>query len=165
MMKISNRREALKSIATAGVGALLATDAGVAEAAPIQIAGRPIEVTITAATPQTVRIVIQPIENGPALPIPQDGALVKADWGAPALRWRLRALADAADGTGVTVRSIEPRSAADLARLRAGDRIEGANSKGVANLGELRDLAKRGGTLVLTVRRGNAIVLLPLRVP
>src|SRR5689334_7751860 len=38
------------------------------------------------------------------------------------------ALADAADGAGVTVRSIEPRSAADLARPRAGDRIEGANS-------------------------------------
>ncbi|HEY3454396.1 MAG TPA: TIM-barrel domain-containing protein [Bryobacteraceae bacterium] len=88
MMKNSNRREALKSIATAGAGALLAGDAGLAEAAPIQIAGRPIEVTITAATPQTVRIVIQPIENGQPVPVPQDGALVKPDWGAPALRWR-----------------------------------------------------------------------------
>src|SRR5690348_9818331 len=88
MMKNSNRREALKSIATAGAGALLAGDAGLAEAAPIQIAGRPIEVTIIAATPQTVRIAIQPIENGQALPIPQDGALVKTSWGAPALRWR-----------------------------------------------------------------------------
>jgi Do/DeqQ family serine protease len=75
------------------------------------------------------------------------------------------ALADAPNGAGVTVRSIEPRSAADLARLRAGDRIEGANSKPVATLGDLREAAKRGGTLVLTVRRGNAVVLLPLRVP
>ncbi len=75
------------------------------------------------------------------------------------------ALADAPNGAGVTVRSIDPRSAADLARLRAGDRIEGANSKPVANLGDLREAAKRGGTLVLTVRRGNAVVLLPLRVP
>lgn len=74
-------------------------------------------------------------------------------------------LADAPNGGGVAVRSIEPRSAADLARLRAGDRIEGANSKSVANLDELRELARRGGTMVLTVRRGNAIVLLPLRVP
>jgi S1-C subfamily serine protease len=71
---------------------------------------------------------------------------------------------DAPDG-GVTVRSIEPRSAADQARLRAGDRIEGANGRNVANLDELRDVAKRGGTMVLTVRRGNAVVLLPLRVP
>jgi len=74
-------------------------------------------------------------------------------------------LADAPNGGGVTVRSIEPRSAADLARLRAGDRIEGANSKPVASLTDLREAAKRGGTLVLTVRRGNAVVLLPLRVP
>jgi serine protease Do/serine protease DegQ len=75
------------------------------------------------------------------------------------------ALADAPNAGGVTVRSIEPRSAADLARLRAGDRIEGANSKPVAGLADLREAAKRGGTLVLTVRRGNAVVLLPLRVP
>jgi serine protease Do/serine protease DegQ len=75
------------------------------------------------------------------------------------------ALADAPNGSGVTVRSIEPRSAADLARLRAGDRIEGANSKPVTNLADLRETARRGGTLVLTVRRGNAVVLLPLRVP
>jgi len=73
-------------------------------------------------------------------------------------------LADAPNG-GVTVRAIEPRSAADQARLRTGDRIEGVNSRTVANLNELREVAKRGGTLVLTVRRGNAIVLLPLRVP
>jgi S1-C subfamily serine protease len=75
------------------------------------------------------------------------------------------ALADAPNAGGVMVRSIEPRSAADLARLRAGDRIEGANSKPVASLADLREAAKRGGTLVLTVRRGNAVVLLPLRVP
>jgi Do/DeqQ family serine protease len=74
-------------------------------------------------------------------------------------------LADAPNGGGVMVRAVEPRSAADLARLRTGDRIEGANSRNVANLGELREVAKRGGTLVLTVRRGNAVVLLPLRVP
>src|SRR6185295_6939936 len=88
MMKTSNRREALKSIATTGACALLTSDAGLAETAPTQIAGRPIEVTVTAATPQTVRITIQPIENGQLVPISQDGALVKADWGTPALRWR-----------------------------------------------------------------------------
>jgi len=75
------------------------------------------------------------------------------------------ALADAPNSGGVLVRSIEARSSAELARLRSGDRIEAANGKNVANLGELRDVAKRGGTLVLTIRRGNAILLLPLRVP
>jgi Do/DeqQ family serine protease len=73
-------------------------------------------------------------------------------------------LADSPDG-GVQVRAVEPRSAADQARLHTGDRIEGANSRNVANLAELREAAKRGGTLVLTVRRGNAVVLVPLRAP
>jgi Do/DeqQ family serine protease len=72
-------------------------------------------------------------------------------------------LADAPDG-GVVVRAVEPRSAAE-ATVRVGDRIEGANRQSIANLKELRDVAKRGGTLVLTIRRGNAMVLVPLRAP
>jgi alpha-glucosidase/alpha-D-xyloside xylohydrolase len=44
--------------------------------------------TITAITPRTVRVTIQPIENGQPVPVPSDGALVQADWGAPAVRWR-----------------------------------------------------------------------------
>jgi Do/DeqQ family serine protease len=72
-------------------------------------------------------------------------------------------LADATSG-GVEVRSVEPRSAA-AQWLRNGDRIEGANSRNIANLKELRDVAKRGGALVLIVRRGNAVILVPLRAP
>ena len=82
MMKPSSRREALKNIATAGAGALLGGEAALAQQA------RPIEVTITAITPQTARITIQPIENGQPLPVPRDGALNREEWGAPALRWR-----------------------------------------------------------------------------
>jgi S1-C subfamily serine protease len=72
-------------------------------------------------------------------------------------------LADAANG-GVEVRAVEPRSAA-AQWLRNGDRIEGANSRNIANLKDLRDVAKRGGALVLIVRRGNAVILVPLRAP
>ena len=72
-------------------------------------------------------------------------------------------LADAPEG-GVVVRAVEPRSAAE-ASIRVGDRIEGANRQSIANLKELRDVARRGGTLVLTIRRGNAMVLVPLRAP
>jgi serine protease Do/serine protease DegQ len=72
-------------------------------------------------------------------------------------------LADAANG-GVEVRTVEPRSAA-AQWLRNGDRIEGANSRNIANLKDLRDVAKRGGALVLIVRRGNAVILVPLRAP
>jgi Do/DeqQ family serine protease len=73
------------------------------------------------------------------------------------------ALADASNG-GVEVRSVEPRSAA-AQWLRDGDRIESANSRTIANMKDLRDVAKRGGALVLTVRRGNAVILVPLRAP
>ena len=67
-------------------------------------------------------------------------------------------------GKGVEVRTIEPRSvAAQL--LRSGDRIEGANSRTIANLKDLREVTQRGGALVLTVRRGNSVILVPLRAP
>jgi Do/DeqQ family serine protease len=72
-------------------------------------------------------------------------------------------LADGANG-GVEVRSVEPRSAA-AQWLRNGDRIESANSRSIGNLKDLRDVARRGGALVLTVRRGNAVILVPLRAP
>jgi S1-C subfamily serine protease len=73
------------------------------------------------------------------------------------------ALADAANG-GVEVRSVEPRSTA-AQWLRNGDRIESANSRAITNLKDLRDVARHGGALVLTVRRGNAVILVPLRAP
>ena len=72
-------------------------------------------------------------------------------------------LADAADG-GVEIRAVEPRSAA--ARMfRKGDLIEGANRQAISNLRELRAVARRGGALELKIRRGNAMVLVPLRAP
>ena len=69
-------------------------------------------------------------------------------------------LADAEGG--VEVRAVEPRSAA-ASVLRKGDRIEGANRQSITSLKELREVAKRGGALVLKIRRGNAVVLVPLR--
>ena len=103
--------------------------------------------TPTAATPA-------PRSNGPA---------AGNDAGAmhPALEGVT--LIDAPEG-GVQVRAVDSNSRA-MQRLRAGDRIEGANNRGVANLKDLREIAKRGGTLVLTVRRGHAVVFVPLPAP
>jgi serine protease Do/serine protease DegQ len=67
-----------------------------------------------------------------------------------------------APGGGVEVRAVEPRSVA-AGSLRKGDRIEGVNRQTIASLKDLRDAARRGGTLVLRIRRGNAVVLAPLR--
>ena len=72
-------------------------------------------------------------------------------------------LADGADG-GVEIRAVEPRSAA-AQMFRKGDLIEAANRQSIANLKELRAIAKRGGALELKIRRGNAMVLVPLRAP
>jgi S1-C subfamily serine protease len=74
-------------------------------------------------------------------------------------------LADAPEGDGVIVKAVEPRSAAEAAAIRAGDRIEGANRQAIAGVKDLRDVAKRGGALVLTIRRGNQLMLVPLRAP
>ncbi|MBZ5626509.1 MAG: DUF5110 domain-containing protein [Acidobacteriia bacterium] len=86
MKKPYTRREALKSVATAGAGALL--NQGLAQDGAIQVAGRPVEIALTAASPQTVRITVQALENGQPQPMASDGALVKENWGQPAARFR-----------------------------------------------------------------------------
>src|SRR5437762_9054202 len=72
-------------------------------------------------------------------------------------------LIDAPDASGALVRSIEPGSAAAQAGLRADDVIVGANRGRVGNLRELRERAKGTAVLVLEVRRGNTVLLIPLR--
>ena len=72
-------------------------------------------------------------------------------------------LADAPDGGGVTVKSVETGSAAAQNGLRSGDTIVGANRTKVTALVQLRDKAKGAAALVLEVRRGNTVLLVPLR--
>ena len=72
-------------------------------------------------------------------------------------------LADAPDGGGAVVRSVESGSAANQAGLRVNDIIIGVNRGKVTNLQQLRERAKGASTLVLEVRRGNTILLVPLR--
>ncbi len=72
-------------------------------------------------------------------------------------------LADAPEGGGAVVRSVESGSAAYQAGLRANDIIFSVNRGKVTNLQQLRERAKGASTLVLEVRRGNAILLVPLR--
>ena len=88
MMNRSNRREALKCIATAAAGVTLDGEGCLAQEASVQVGGRAVELTITPATPQMVRVTIRAIENGQTVPVSNDGALVRTTWGAPALRWR-----------------------------------------------------------------------------
>src|SRR3954451_7283749 len=83
-----SRRDALRTVATAGAGAFLEPVKALAQQKPLEIAGKPVEVSLTSVTPQTVRITIQPIESGQPAAVPVDGALVKEVFGQPAARLR-----------------------------------------------------------------------------
>jgi len=72
-------------------------------------------------------------------------------------------LGDAPDAGGALVRSVEPGSAAAQAGLRADDVIVGANRGRVCSVHELRERAKGAAVLVLEVRRGATVLLVPLR--
>lgn len=61
------------------------------------------------------------------------------------------------------MRAIAAGSPASLAGLRANDVIVKANRTLVGNLKNLREAARGATSLVLTVRRGNTALLIPLR--
>ncbi len=72
-------------------------------------------------------------------------------------------LTDAPDGGGALVKSVEPGSAAAQSGLRNNDVIMGANRGRVTNVQQLRERAKGASVLVLEVRRGNSVIIIPLR--
>jgi len=87
-MNPSNRRDAIKSIASAAAGVALVGSDSLSQVPTVQIGGYPFELTLTTVTSQTVRITLQPIESGQPSPVLNDGALLRTDWAVPALRWR-----------------------------------------------------------------------------
>jgi serine protease Do/serine protease DegQ len=72
-------------------------------------------------------------------------------------------LADAPGNGGVQVRAVAPNSRAAAAGLRASDVIIGANRVRITNLASLRTVSQSGGSLVLSVRRGEATLVILLR--
>ena len=61
--------------------------ASLAQSLP-RLAGREIEVQITAISDHTVRVTVLPLENGQPAPVPLDGSLVKSASGTPVARLR-----------------------------------------------------------------------------
>src|SRR5258708_3825198 len=82
------RRRALKDGATAIGAVAVSRSLAVAQDSPIQVAGRPVEIVLTSISPQTVRVTIQPLENGRVPPAVPDGALVREDFEDPVQRVR-----------------------------------------------------------------------------
>src|SRR3984885_8144226 len=72
-------------------------------------------------------------------------------------------LADAPAGAGVLVRSVQDGSPAAQAGIKANDLIVGVGRTPVSNTKSFREAAKGANVLVLNVRRGSAVFLIPIR--
>jgi serine protease Do/serine protease DegQ len=72
-------------------------------------------------------------------------------------------LADAPDAAGVLVRVVQDGSPAAQAGLHANDLIVAVGRTPVATLKAFREVAKGASFLLLNVKRGNAVVLIPIR--
>jgi alpha-glucosidase/alpha-D-xyloside xylohydrolase len=81
-----SRRDLIKRAGVVATGAVFASSRSDAQTAPIQVAGRPVELTVTPATARTIRISIAALENGRPQPIPDDGSLVPRTWPQPVAR-------------------------------------------------------------------------------
>jgi serine protease Do/serine protease DegQ len=64
---------------------------------------------------------------------------------------------------GVRIRAVAPGSPAAQAGLLADDRIIAVNRARVSSLAELREAAKGQASMLVQLRRGNQVLLLPLR--
>jgi Do/DeqQ family serine protease len=72
-------------------------------------------------------------------------------------------LADAPDGSGVLVRSVQDGAPAFQAGLKANDLIVGVGRTPISNIKTFRESAKGASVLVLNVRRGPINLLIPIR--
>jgi Do/DeqQ family serine protease len=72
-------------------------------------------------------------------------------------------LADAPDGAGVLVRAVQDGSPAAQAGLRANDLVVAIGRTPVTTLKVFREAAKGANLLLLNVKRGSAVVLIPIR--
>jgi Do/DeqQ family serine protease len=72
-------------------------------------------------------------------------------------------LVDAPDAGGVLVRSVQDGSPASQSGIKANDLIVGVGRTPVSNTKTFRQAAKGANVLVLNVRRGSAVFLIPIR--
>jgi serine protease Do/serine protease DegQ len=73
------------------------------------------------------------------------------------------ALVDAPEDGGAVVRAIDPGSPAAQTGLRSNDVIVGVNRARVGSVSQFKERARGAAALVLEVRRGNTILLVPVR--
>ncbi len=98
----TSRRDALKHLGAASAGWLLAPSVIRGRSVDLMVAGQPVEIAVSSVSDITVRITVRPLQASGAIAVPDTGALVQDEFGAPIARGR---------------------EAAALARLRAGSLI------------------------------------------
>ena len=82
-----SRRDALKRFSSASAGVLLHSPLALpAQNAALRLAGKEVEIAVTAVSAQAVRLTIAALENGKPQPVPQDGSLAPQSWPAPVAR-------------------------------------------------------------------------------
>ena len=82
----TSRRTVLKSLTASAACTFLDADAIAGRDPEIQVAGRPVVLSVTAAGPRIVRISLVPIAAGSPQRIPSDGSLVEREWAEPSAR-------------------------------------------------------------------------------
>jgi alpha-glucosidase/alpha-D-xyloside xylohydrolase len=70
-----SRRDALKQLGILGTGLALGGRLRRPADAPLVVAGRPVELSVTSLAPRTVRITLRPIAGGAVTPVPATGEL------------------------------------------------------------------------------------------
>ena len=97
-----SRREVIQRLAAGGAGLLLAPSTIRGSTAPIRVAGRPVEIEVSAISDWTVRVTVRPLEQGAPAPVPTTGALAREE---------------------STSSLARVRDAAEFAPVRAGDMV------------------------------------------
>ena len=135
MGKRFHRRQVLKVIGAACGASLVpsglaAVSEGGVHAARIpahggaaRVAGQETEIQITAVSERTFRLSILPIASGTPVAIPQDGSLVRENWGAPAATMRGEIAARTVRCGNLRVR-IEPTPLTYVVESASGEEIQ-----------------------------------------
>ena len=82
------RRDALKGMISTGAEACIKPSSTLIHRPAIQVSAHPVEIALTSISAQPVRIAVQILQDEKPLPIPDDGALCKEQWGRPIARVR-----------------------------------------------------------------------------
>jgi alpha-glucosidase/alpha-D-xyloside xylohydrolase len=106
----------------------------------LQVAGRPVELAVTAVGEHIVRLSIVPVEHGDSEPIPTDGSLVERNWGAPLVRLRtiggLRSLECGRARVAITAEPLAVRVETPSGRLVQQIRVDAQTGGFAFHLGE-----------------------------